>query len=175
MNPPRPLPSTSPLPGIRPGGRLHGSAAGSWLAALVFVAVPFVAANILAKLVMDDPGLRGLRNLIKSLVLVAAYWAYVHWCERRRARELSTAGALSEFLAGLLLGGLLFSAVIGVLAALGVYSLDAAGSAGGPTRLTGGVFEAEASIVSVVLCLATAAVLLTLARRHGRFTTRASS
>ena len=278
------------------GRRLHASAAGSWLAALLFVAVPFVAANILTKLLMVDPGLRDLRNLVKALALLAAYWAYVHWWERRPVRELSTSGAVPEFLAGLLLGGLLFSAVMGVLAAIGVYSLEAVGSAGdlgaaaadmlpkiatgalieellfrllllrllersfgtawalalsslafglahlgnagatptigimlgmelgllfaaaylltrrlwlcvalhlawnfaqgavysiavsghsaegwlrgsltGPDWLTGGVFGAEASMVSVVLCLAATAVLLTLAHRRGRFMNRASS
>lgn len=277
--------------------RLLGSAIGRWLAALLFVAVPFVAANILTKLFMLDPDLRDLRNLIKALVLVAAYWVYVHWWERRPVRELSISRVVvPEFLAGLLLGGLLFTGVVAVLAALGVYSLETVGplsslvaavvsmlpkiaigalieellfrllllrllerslgtvwalaisslvfglahlgNAGatpmigimlgmelgllfgaaylltrriwlctalhlawnfvqgavfsiavsghsgegwlrghltGPTWLTGGAFGAEASMVSVVLCLATAGILLTLAHRHGRFKSRTSS
>jgi membrane protease YdiL (CAAX protease family) len=262
----------------------------------MFVGVPFVAANILTKLVLAEPGLRDLRNLIKALVLVAAYWAYVRWWERRPVRELSVSAAVPEIVAGLLLGGLLFSGVVGVLATLGVYSLEAVGSrsdlgatvasmlpkiaagalmeelffrlivlrllersfgafcalaissllfglahignAGatpliavtlgmelgllfgaaylltrriwlctalhlawnfvqgavfsiavsgqegtgwlrgsltGPAWLTGGLFGAEASMVSLVLCLAATGVLLTLAHRRGRFVSRTSS
>lgn len=92
---------------------------------MLFVAVPFVAANILTKLFMVDPDLRDLRNLIKTVTLVAAYWAYVHWWERRPVRELSIGGAVPESLAGLLLGGLVFSTVMSVLAAFGTYSLEA--------------------------------------------------
>jgi uncharacterized protein len=110
------------------GRRLRDSAVGQWLAALLFVGVPFVAANILTKLLFLDPGSRDLRNLIKALVLVLAYWAYVRWWERRPVRELSLIGAPSEILAGLLLGGLLFSAVVAVLAGVGVFTLEAVGS-----------------------------------------------
>jgi membrane protease YdiL (CAAX protease family) len=278
------------------GRRLLKSGIGNWLTALLFVGMPFVAANILTKLFMLDPGLRDLRNLIKALVLVAAYWAYVRWWERRPVRELSVSGAVPELLVGLLLGGLLFSGVVAVLASVGAYSLEAVGSLGdlgaavasmlpkilagalieellfrllalrllersfgtvwalaisslifglahlgnagatpligitlgiesglllgaaylltrrvwlctalhfawnfaqgavfsiavsglsgdgwlrgsltGPTWLTGGVFGAEASIVSFVLCLAATGILLTLAHRNGRFVNRASS
>jgi uncharacterized protein len=110
------------------GRRLRDSAVGQWLAALLFVGVPFVAANILTKLLFLDPGSRDLRNLIKALVLVLAYWAYVRWWERRPVRELSLIGAPSEILAGLLLGGLLFSAEVAVLAGVGVFTLEAVGS-----------------------------------------------
>jgi membrane protease YdiL (CAAX protease family) len=63
----------------------------------------------------------------------------------------------------------------------GVFSIAVSGQTGegwlrgsltGPTWLTGGAFGAEASIVSVVLCLAAAAILLALAHRQGRFKTR---
>ena len=101
-----------------------------WLAVLLFVAVPFLAANILTRLLLPDPDLRDLRNLIKTVVLVAAYWAYVHCSERRRVRELSVSGAGSELLAGLLLGGLLFTGVVGLLAAFGAYSIESVGSFG---------------------------------------------
>ena len=103
------LPHTPPAPPSEPivrtewRRRLLASWVGTWLAALLFVAVPFVAANIFTRLFIVDPGLRDLRNLIKTLVLVAAYWAYVHWWERRTVRELSISGAVPELLAGLLL------------------------------------------------------------------------
>ena len=132
MNLPDTPQATSSAPTIRTtwGQRLAESSAGSWLAALLFVAVPFVAANIFTKLFMPDPSLLDLRNLIKALVLVGAYWAYVHWWERRPVRELSVSGAVPELLAGLLLGGLLFSGVVAVLAAFGAYSLEAVGTLG---------------------------------------------
>ncbi len=110
--------------------RFRKSTTGSWLAALLIVGVPFIAANILTKLFLADPELRDLRNLFKVLVLLAAYWAYVHWWERRPARELSVSRALPEFLIGLLLGGLLFSCVVAVLASVGAYSIETVGSAG---------------------------------------------
>ena len=127
MNVPHPPNETSRTHWVQ---RLLRSRAGSWLAALLFVAVPFVTANILTKLFIPTPNLLDLRNLINTLVLVAAYWAYVHWWERRLVQELSAARAASELLAGLLLGGLLFSGVVAVLAAIGAYSLAAVGTLG---------------------------------------------
>ena len=118
-------PSTSPVSWIQ---RVGASTAGAWLAALLFIALPFVAANICMKLFMPDPSLREWRNLIKALVLVAGYWAYVRCWERRPARELSVSGARVELLAGLLMGGLLFSCVVAVLAAVRAYSLETVGT-----------------------------------------------
>jgi membrane protease YdiL (CAAX protease family) len=97
---------------------------------LLFIALPFVAANIGTKLFMPDSGLREWRNLIKALVLVAGYWAFVRCWERRPARELSASGAGAELLAGLLLGGLLFSCVVAILTVLGAYSLETVGTFG---------------------------------------------
>jgi uncharacterized protein len=290
----RSTPSALALP-TRWAQRLVKSAIGDWLAALLTVGVPFVATNFLAKLFLFSPGLLDLRNLIKAVVLAFGYWAYVSWWERRPVHELSVSRAPSELLAGLVMGGLLFSAVVAVLACLGIYSLVAVGSFGdlgaavltllpkivvgalieelvfrllilrllersfgtawalaissllfglahlgnagatpligvvlgielgllfgaaylftrrlwlcaalhlawnfaqgavfsipvsgqlgsgwlhgslrGPTWLTGGDFGAEASVVSVVICLGATACLLTLAGRDGRFVSRAS-
>jgi len=110
--------------------RILDSAAGNWIAVLLFVGVPFIAVNVATKLLMPEAELRDIRNLMKALVLIVAYWAYVHCWERRPVREFSMAGALAESLAGLLLGGLLFSAVVAVLAVLGAYSLETVGSLG---------------------------------------------
>jgi uncharacterized protein len=111
------------------GQRFRTSATWSWLAALLFIGVPFVAANIFTKLLAPATELRDLNNLIKVLVLLTAYWAYVRWWERRPARELSLNRALPEFLIGLLLGALLFSGVVAALAVLGAYSIHTVGSA----------------------------------------------
>lgn len=110
--------------------RLRHSTAGRWFVAVTLIAVPFLAANILTKAFLDDPGLRDINNLIKTLVLVGAYALYVRWWEQRPVRELSTSGAFSEMLAGLLLGGLLFSAVVAVLSALGTYTVHSIGTLG---------------------------------------------
>jgi membrane protease YdiL (CAAX protease family) len=108
--------------------RLLASGAGHWLGALLLIGLPFVAINILTKLFLADAGMRDVSNAIKTIVLVASYWVYVQKWERRPVVELSGAGAASESLAGLLLGGLLFTAVVAVLAGLGVYSVLTAGS-----------------------------------------------
>jgi membrane protease YdiL (CAAX protease family) len=113
------------MPWIR---RVRHARAGLWLAALLFIALPFVAVNIGTKLFMPDPDLREWRNALKALTLVAGYWAMVRYWERRPVRELSASGAGAELLAGLLLGGLLFSGVVALLSALGAYSLDAVGT-----------------------------------------------
>jgi membrane protease YdiL (CAAX protease family) len=124
-----PIPSAATAPSdLTRRQRFLQSGIGHGLTALLLVGVPFVAANIVAKLFMVDPGLRDVRNLFKAVVLVAAYWAFVRWRERRPVYELSLPAALPESLAGLLLGGLLFSCVMAVLAAMGVYSLEAVGS-----------------------------------------------
>ena len=82
------------------------------------------------KLFMPDDSLRDLRNLIKALVLVVAYWGYVRFWERRPVRELSLSKAAPELLAGLGLGAVLCSSVVAILAAVGAYSVQAVGGAG---------------------------------------------
>lgn len=123
-------PSTHASPAIRMPWprRLRMSRAANWFAALLFVALPFIAANAVLQLLMPEADLRDVRNLLKAMVLVAAYWGYVRFWERRPASEFSTAGAWRETLAGLLLGAALFSAIVAVLAASGAYSVQGAGS-----------------------------------------------
>ena len=122
--------AVSPIGPVSWVQRVGASTAGAWLAALLFIALHFVAANIGTRLFMPDESLKEWRNLIKALVLVAGYWTYVRCWERRSVRELSASGAGVEFLAGLLLGGLLFSCVVAMLSALGAYSLEAVGTFG---------------------------------------------
>ena len=94
---------------------------------LLAVGLPFVLANVLTKQFLDDPALRDLRNLLKAVMLVGAYWVAVRWIERRPVSELSCRGAGRETLAGLLLGSLLFALTMAVLATLGVYRIDGHG------------------------------------------------
>jgi membrane protease YdiL (CAAX protease family) len=55
------------------------------------------------------------------LVSCGAYNAYVRFVERRDPTELALTGALKEFGSGVLVGALLFTATISVLALLGFY------------------------------------------------------
>jgi membrane protease YdiL (CAAX protease family) len=110
--------------------RLRASSAGAWLGALLLIGLPFVAVNILTKLFLADAALRDIGNAIKTAVLVASYWLYVRKWERRPALELSVAGAASESLAGLLVGGLPCAGVVGVLAALDACSVQSVGAWG---------------------------------------------
>jgi uncharacterized protein len=112
-----------------PAPHVNRSPARSWLAALLFIGVPFIAANVLTKLLTPAPELRDVNNQVKVLVLLTAYWAYVRWWEGRAASELSLKRALPEIVVGLVLGALIFSAVVAVLAWLGAYSIHTVGSA----------------------------------------------
>ena len=60
---------------------------------------------------------------ITILFSYGAFYAYVHFVERRDFTELAPAGALKEFGGGMLVGGLLSAAVICVLAVLGMYDV----------------------------------------------------
>jgi len=104
---------------------LRDAPLGNWLAALLFVALPFVVANVLTQRLLPGVDMRDLRNIIKTVALVAAYAAYVRCWERRPVHELSPRRAWLEVPMGLLLGGALFAAIIAVLAAIGVYTIDA--------------------------------------------------
>ncbi len=52
-----------------------------------------------------------------------AYWGFVRLIEQRAVSELGLVGALREWLAGLGIGTLMFCATIGLIAALGGYSV----------------------------------------------------
>jgi membrane protease YdiL (CAAX protease family) len=58
------------------------------------------------------------------LVSYGAYCAYVRLVERREPAELAWTGALKELGSGVLVGALLFTATISVLALLGVYRVS---------------------------------------------------
>jgi membrane protease YdiL (CAAX protease family) len=83
---------------------------------------------------------------ILAAVVLAAYLAGSRWIERRPPPELADFGGVAEFAAGLALGIGLFSSVMGVLWALGVYYPAGRGTlsglgAGAVLMLATGVFE----------------------------------
>jgi membrane protease YdiL (CAAX protease family) len=61
---------------------------------------------------------------ITVLFSYGAFYAYVHFIERRDFTELAPAGALKELGSGMLVGALLFTATICVLAVLGMYDVS---------------------------------------------------
>ena len=69
----------------------------------------------------------GVRLLLSAGLSIfftyGAYRTYVRLVERREPDELGLAGALRELVGGILFGALLFCLVIGILAALGLYSV----------------------------------------------------
>ena len=90
-------------------------------AAIVFVAIPFVIVSTPLNLFVTDKSVKRAGAVLLAAVAAAGYAAYVHVIERRAVTELSRPGAARELGSGLLLGALLISITVGILAALGVY------------------------------------------------------
>lgn len=60
---------------------------------------------------------------VVALVALLGYFVYVRVVERRPVRELARGGALLDLARGIVIGALLFTATIGVLWALGYYTV----------------------------------------------------
>ncbi|MGH9703310.1 MAG: hypothetical protein ACRD4K_08035, partial [Candidatus Acidiferrales bacterium] len=73
------------------------------------------------------PDLAGL--VILSLVVLAAYFAGSRWIEHRKPIEFESSRALPEMAAGIGIGIGLFSIVMGLLGAFGVYHFTGWGAA----------------------------------------------
>ena len=91
--------------------------------AILFIAVPFAVVSTPFNLFVTDKPLRRVGALLLTTIVLGAYWAYVRIVERRAVTELSSSHAVRELGGGLLLGALLFSTSIGILAASGVYQI----------------------------------------------------
>ena len=72
---------------------------------------------------LGQPTAAMLSALVACFVGWGAYALYVRWVEKRPLVELGRAGALRELAAGLLLGAVLFSICVGLLALLGNYRI----------------------------------------------------
>lgn len=105
------------------GGRLLRFPLSRMVVALVAIAVPFAAVAIPFNLFVSDKSLKKAGALLLTAIVVSAYMGYVRLAEKRSASELSGPHALRELGAGVLLGAMLLSLTIGILAALGVYRL----------------------------------------------------
>jgi membrane protease YdiL (CAAX protease family) len=91
--------------------------------ALLAIAIPFAIVATPFNLYVSDKLLKKAGALLLAVVILAAYRTYVQVVERRTATELSGTHAMRELGAGVLLGTLLLSLTIGVLAALGIYQV----------------------------------------------------
>ena len=67
--------------------------------------------------------LKFLGSVLVAAAVIAAYKAYKRWVERAPDTEMPMRGAVAELGAGLLLGGLLFSAMTGIVALLGGFEV----------------------------------------------------
>src|SRR5258705_9062629 len=67
------------------------------------------------------------KNILLGIFTIpVAYWtyyAYIHYIERRSVSELSFTGSFKELGQGILIGFLLFTGTIAILALLGVYKI----------------------------------------------------
>jgi membrane protease YdiL (CAAX protease family) len=103
--------------------------------ALLSIAVPFAIVATPFNLFVKDRTLRAAGAVLLTAVVLCAYCGYVRWVEKRAVAELSRKQAIPEIFGGLAFGALLFSATIGILAALGVYQVT--GSNGWQPMLAG--------------------------------------
>jgi membrane protease YdiL (CAAX protease family) len=91
--------------------------------ALLFIALPFAAVAIPFNLFVVDKSLKKAGALLLTAIILCAYFSYVRLAEKRAVAEISTPHAARELGAGILIGSLLLSLSIGVLAALGVFQV----------------------------------------------------
>ncbi|MGA7538676.1 MAG: CPBP family intramembrane glutamic endopeptidase [Steroidobacteraceae bacterium] len=90
---------------------------------IVSIAIPFAVVATPFNLFVTDKLLRKAGALLLTAVVLGAYCAYVRIVERRAVRELSRQRLIRELSGGVLLGALLLSLTIAVLAAVGVYRI----------------------------------------------------
>ena len=69
--------------------------------------------------------IKALLLLLGAIAVLGLYAVWVKVFERRKVSELRLQGAFPDLLTGLLIGGLFTSCVVGVLALMGVYRVDA--------------------------------------------------
>lgn len=93
------------------------------LVAALTVGIPFVLANIAVKLLLPNDTPRDLANLLKVAIVLLAYRLHVRRFEKRAVTELGLAGAGIELGVGIAIGLFLFTAIIALLAGLGVFQV----------------------------------------------------
>ncbi|MEW6762333.1 MAG: CPBP family intramembrane glutamic endopeptidase [Pseudomonadota bacterium] len=111
------------------------SGAAAWLAhrplcrmivALAWVALPAMLASRLSQAFVSAPGGKALSALAMAALILYAFARYVRLVERRAPAELAARPAGAELLGGAALGAAVFTLAIGILAALGVFTIAGA-------------------------------------------------
>jgi membrane protease YdiL (CAAX protease family) len=96
--------------------------------ALLAVVLPVLAVrHVVSWLVPGTPAAGAVPALLSIVVGFLGYAAYVRWVEKRPLAEFAPEGAFGDVGSGVLLGAVLFSGTIGILALLGVYHVTALG------------------------------------------------
>lgn len=118
------------MAGHRHASTLSGAAA--WLAhrplcrmmvALAWVALPAMLVSQLSQAYVSGPGGKALSALAIAVLILYVFARYVRVIERRAPAELAGRRAGAELLGGAALGAAVFALAIGVLAALGVFTI----------------------------------------------------
>ena len=100
---------------------------------ILSVGAPFALVTAAFNMFVTDKVLKRLGALVLAAIVLGAYRAYVRVVEKRDATEISSALAIRELGVGLLIGALLISVTIAILATLGIYQVT--GSNAWPTML----------------------------------------
>ena len=96
----------------------------------------------------DAAGL--LSAFIGAAIFFAAYWLFVRFVERRPVDEFAWPPAVKELAAGIAIGLLLFSLIIGAMAALGSYRVIGTQGAGVlPLALSIGIFPGFSEEIAI--------------------------
>jgi CAAX protease family protein len=129
-----------------------------WVRLLILAGAVLVVDGVmqlLTSLLTDSAALTAVVGVAGAVVAVLVYAWVVRLLERRRpVAEVSPRGALAGVAVGLLLGAVLLSAVIGIIAAAGHYRVAGLGSVAGAIAVLGtmcGIAVAEELLFRAVL------------------------
>jgi membrane protease YdiL (CAAX protease family) len=104
------------------------------LVLMVIATAMFIAAMVGAGIIAQQiPGPDGsplilVDGMVVALAAVGAYWLFCRYVERAPMRDFAREGWAKELLGGFAGGVLIFAAVVGVAAALGVYRIEGWGN-----------------------------------------------
>ena len=99
-----------------------------WILLIVFGSALFLFLSQTVPVVgsfSNNIWIKALLLLLGATAVLGLYAVWVKVFERRKVSELRLQGAFPDLLTGLLIGGLFISCVVGVLALMGVYRVDA--------------------------------------------------
>lgn len=116
----------------------------------VVVEAVLVAGHAVGVAVGDDPLVQLVTGLVTAAGALAVYTGVVRLLEHRRAGEIALRSAPGGLVRGAVIGAVLMSATVGVLAVLGAYRVTGWGSFG-PVVAAGGVMASAAVCEELLL------------------------